>query len=369
MKELLASVRVGEAVGVPGLRAVQLFGPDRTPPYLLAAEAAKTGKFSVEETGIVPKLHVVNLLAQPVLILDGQILSGGRQTRICNTSVLVGAGQKVDIDVSCVEQGRWSYRRRQAHGVPRWRRVPGERIASRRPYERPRDPGAEEADRVVGGEQSDAATREDAGRDDVADLPDSIFRLEAPVEPLRLRARRILEVTEAARREGTRRANQGAVWRDVAAMGAAHGAHSPTGSLEDVFEAVRPRLRPRLDQYTVAPGQTGVAWVVDGRVTAVELFDASTTFAAMAKRLTEAALLAAPLDGQPDDDDPAAVVAEVEAFLRRVAEAGNAATEFPGLGIGRERRAVIEDVAVLALLDGEGMPVHVAGYRRAAAPA
>ncbi len=363
MKELLASVRVGEAVGVPGLRAVQLFGPDRTPPYLLAAEAAKTGKFSVEETGIVPKLHVVNLLAQPVLILDGQILSGGRQTRVCNTSVLVGAGQKVDIDVSCVEQGRWSYRRRHAESIIACRFEPP---ASE---DRERSGRAVEADHGVGGDWRDARTGEDRDPEDEADVPSHLFRLEAPVEPLRLRARRILEVTEAARREGTRRANQGAVWRDVAAMGAAHGAHSPTGSLEDVFEAVRPRLRPRLDQYTVAPGQTGVAWVVDGRVTAVELFDASTTFAAMAKRLTEAALLAAPLDGQPDDDDPAAVVAEVEAFLRRVAEAGNAATEFPGLGIGRERRAVIEDVAVLALLDGEGMPVHVAGYRRAAAPA
>jgi ARG and Rhodanese-Phosphatase-superfamily-associated Protein domain len=55
----------------------------------------------------VPALAVSNPLDEPVLLYDGEELAGAKQNRILNVSVLVAAGSKLDVPVSCVEQGRW----------------------------------------------------------------------------------------------------------------------------------------------------------------------------------------------------------------------------------------------------------------------
>ena len=58
--------------------------------------------------GLVPELFVENPIDSSVLLYDGEELVGAKQNRILNVSVLVGAGAKLPIPVSCVEQGRWS---------------------------------------------------------------------------------------------------------------------------------------------------------------------------------------------------------------------------------------------------------------------
>ena len=55
-----------------------------------------------------PELAVVNPLDEAVLLYDGEELVGAKQNRILNVSVLVAAGAKLPIPVSCVEQGRWA---------------------------------------------------------------------------------------------------------------------------------------------------------------------------------------------------------------------------------------------------------------------
>jgi hypothetical protein len=60
------------------------------------------------DAGSVPELAVINPLGENVLLYDGEELVGAKQNRILNVSVLVGAGAKLPIPVSCVEQGRWN---------------------------------------------------------------------------------------------------------------------------------------------------------------------------------------------------------------------------------------------------------------------
>lgn len=53
-------------------------------------------------------LLVTNLGAIPLLLLEGQLLEGGRQHRMAARSILLAPGEPTRLDVVCVEQGRWA---------------------------------------------------------------------------------------------------------------------------------------------------------------------------------------------------------------------------------------------------------------------
>ena len=57
-----------------------------------------------------PELKVVNDCDERVLLLDGEELIGAKQNRIVNATFLIAGQTEIIIPVSCVEQGRWSYR-------------------------------------------------------------------------------------------------------------------------------------------------------------------------------------------------------------------------------------------------------------------
>ena len=75
------------------------------------------------ESASVPQIQVHNPTDSPLLIPAGKVLSGGRQTRTVNVSILVAPGSTIVIPVSCVEAGRW-------HGQHRFE--DSRRFASRR---------------------------------------------------------------------------------------------------------------------------------------------------------------------------------------------------------------------------------------------
>jgi len=56
----------------------------------------------------VSTLIATNPGTRPLLMLEGQILEGGWQNRVVGRSVLVPARGSMDVDVFCVEAGRWS---------------------------------------------------------------------------------------------------------------------------------------------------------------------------------------------------------------------------------------------------------------------
>ena len=83
------------------------------PDYLLLDEALERDLARVMEVsaeGQVPELAFENASDRKVLLVDGDELVGAKQNRILNLTILVGGGKKLVIPVSCVEQGRWTYR-------------------------------------------------------------------------------------------------------------------------------------------------------------------------------------------------------------------------------------------------------------------
>ena len=106
----LDTFQLGEPVEHRGIVVTPLF-PHRDPvaEYVTLDEALPRG-FRVDETsdaGTVPELVVHNPTDARVLLYDGEELVGAKQDRILNVTVLVEAGAKLPIPVSCVEQGRW----------------------------------------------------------------------------------------------------------------------------------------------------------------------------------------------------------------------------------------------------------------------
>ena len=70
----------------------------------------KSHLFCLHETESVGSLLVENLSLKPLLVLNGEIFDGAMQDRVANETVLIPSKTSVEINVSCVEQGRWSYK-------------------------------------------------------------------------------------------------------------------------------------------------------------------------------------------------------------------------------------------------------------------
>jgi hypothetical protein len=55
----------------------------------------------------VPHLTATNLGSKPALLLEGELLEGGWQTRALAWDLLIAPGDSAVVEVACVEEGRW----------------------------------------------------------------------------------------------------------------------------------------------------------------------------------------------------------------------------------------------------------------------
>lgn len=102
------------SVGNVTLVAIRSTEPDRKrgqlDQYLTLEQASKLGLVEVSElpSEIVEKLRVTNKGDKPLLLVGGDLVKGGKQDRVVARDVIIPSGKTMDIDVFCVEQGRWS---------------------------------------------------------------------------------------------------------------------------------------------------------------------------------------------------------------------------------------------------------------------
>jgi len=262
IESVLSTLEIREPVLAGNLAVFPLYRPTQAPmDYLLLDEALDRDLAHITEVsqaGSVPELAFENASPQRVLLVDGDELVGARQNRIVNISILVGAGKKLVIPVSCVEQGRWSYR--------------SARFA--------------------------AAKR-------------SLFAS--------AKARKMAAVSRSMRDEGERRSDQGAVWDDISEKIAYSRVSSQTSAMADVYEAIEPDLAAYEKSIAITEGQTGAVFASGDRVIGLEFFDSPAAFARCFAKIVRAYAMDA-REGSASVD-PAAALADVRQFLDEMTKA------------------------------------------------
>lgn len=114
LAQFIHHLRLGTPQQLGGMTLIPLLdGMEAGPNYISLNQAMQAGHLTVREVsehGSVPELVAENSGDLPVLLLDGEQLSGAKQNRVLNTSLLLKEHSKSTIPVSCVEAGRWRYR-------------------------------------------------------------------------------------------------------------------------------------------------------------------------------------------------------------------------------------------------------------------
>jgi hypothetical protein len=286
LTQTLEALRVGTPVASANLTMVPLLtGQPTAPDYLLLDDALDAGLAEVTEIsegGSVPELVFSNRSERDVLLVDGEELVGAKQNRVLNLTILVAAGQRTTIPVSCVEAGRWAWRT--------------QRFASGR------------------------------------------RKLHAAARMAKMRG-----VSASLRETGSRARGdiQSEVWRAVDAKLRAFACRSETAALHDVYDSAEQRLQPIRSAFAAQPRQVGAVFFIDGKPAGLELFDAEHTLAKLLPKLVDSYAFDA-LESADETAQGAPSLTDVRALLARIAAAPR--TCYPSVATGTDVR--IEDDAL-----------------------
>ncbi len=295
---LAGPIEVGEPDVAGPLAVYPLIGPATTLDYVAFASAHQQVAITELESGAsVNDLVVSNQGARPVLLYEGEEVIGAMQNRVIDISILIAAGSKTQIPVSCVEQGRWDGGRRHE------RFVPSQQAADPR-----------------------------------------MRRLKSQ------RVRMNAELGLAAR------ADQGEVWREVADRGFEMQASSPTGAMSDIYEGRRDQLGEIREGVKLHEGQCGSVAVIGGRIAMLDFVGRADVFAALQPAIVEGYALDALGQVAVADETAASVAVDagtVRGFTLLTCDVP-AAARIPGPGIGETARFAANGVEGSALIvDGE----------------
>ena len=285
----LGSLQLGEVQLFKNLTMVPVVSDyDNGLGYITLGEALGAGSIEIREIsegGSVPELRVVNRAGKIVLILDGEELVGARQNRIVNTTILVAAGTEIVIPVSCVEQGRWTYK---------------------------------------------------------SDVFSSKHRMMSPS----IRQVKAMDVNASLRSTGRYRSDQSAIWQEVAGLASRRGAVSESMDMDHVFDKEAPVIKEYLEGFVLVDRQVGAVFLVNGKVVGMDAFGKAATFSQVFKNLLESYAMDA-VDRFEKETD--AGNANKQSLDILVAASAAKAESRPSVGLGMDLRLESEKLVGFAL--------------------
>lgn len=301
------ALRPGEPIVHGCLGICPLFKhADGAVTYLTYEEALTAGTVKIGEVGAagsVPELVLENLGEKAILILDGEQLVGAKQNRVLNTTVLIGAGGKFVIPVTCVEQGRWHYEHTR------------EMRSSR--------------------EHLYARTRADKSR----------------------------QVSASLECEGGYSSDQHAIWHNISERLASEHICSPTSAMEDHFASRRETLDgyQRALSFERLKGRgegilAGAVFTLSGTVLGMEALNRGAALEAQWPKL----LNSYAIEAAPGDVGGGVVLEEVRSFLGLISGARMQVFEPPGLG---DDVRITDSAVVGSALVYEGEVIHLCAFK------
>lgn len=214
-------------------------------------------------------MKVTNKADKPVLLLDGEELSGAKQNRVLNTTILLREKTETIIPVSCTEHGRWSYR-------------------------------------------------------------SSHFEESGYIMSARLRSVKNASVHENLKSDCVYRSDQGAVWDEIDVQARVNKVNAPTGAMRDVLEAKQEDMDSYLEHFPVVTDQNGLLVLVNGEVIGLDIVSRTTAFTTLHPKLIKSyvmdALTEKPVKGKDASRKKA------EAFLNKIIQCGENTFDSVGYG-------------------------------------
>jgi hypothetical protein len=165
------------------------------------------------------------------------------------------------------------------------------------------------------------------------------------------------DVTASLSREGSRHADQRAIWEDIAAKASRMHAASETGAMSAIFERHAAPIEAYAEAIVAVDRQVGAVFAIDGAVKGLDLFDSADTLRKVLPKLVRSYAADAIESGRRTPRRPSANRAA--AFLAAVSAAD--ARSFPALGDGVDVRFESPDVTGGALTVDDAI-VHLAAF-------
>ena len=236
----------------------------------------------VSESGSVNNLNVINYSEHFVFMSDGDILSGAKQNRVLNTSVLVSPRSNLTIPVSCVEQGRWRYSRKDFSG-------------------------------------SDISA------------------------PSYMRSSKAQSVKENLKVRKTFAADQSKVWESVGNYEAVFNFKSSTSNLSDIYENREKDLNEFIKNFLPEKDSNGVAIFVHNKLLNLEIFNRTDIYDEyFTKLLKSAAFEAINLTESENTLNEAEAFYKTNEFIDRIT--GLNYERHKGVGAGVEKRFDVDEM-------------------------
>lgn len=249
-----STLSVGLAQTCRNLSVVPILRGEEEPSGVLTLDDALARGLAevteVSDQGDVPRLLFLNHGDDPILMIDGEELVGARQNRILNLSILAPSRRSLEIPVSCVEQGRWSWKSR--------------RFTT--------------SDRTI---------------------------------YAKLRRANVETVSANLRRHGRRHTNQAVVWSSIAAKSARLDVSSETWAASALYERHTNDLDTMTGSFRTTEHQVGAAFTVNGRFAGIEMFGSADLLTRLMPKIVRGYALDALDDEEPAHDvplDPAAIL-------------------------------------------------------------
>jgi hypothetical protein len=293
IKSFLEIAKIARKQVHKNLTVFPLLAPDGIEPeYLTLEQALDENLIQITELdteGSVPELKLKNLGKKSVLIIEGEELVGAKQDRIVNSSFLIAGNTEVVIPVSCVEQGRWSYR-------------------------------------------SEAFT---SGK---------------KMMPASLRREHQEDVKCSLKQGRGYRSDQSRIWDNISAKSASMSVESPTHAMADVYESYEDKLSEFLNKFRLIEWQVGAVFAINGQILGLEGFGCHDTFKRFFDKLVKSYALDA-LDShgtlRKESVPPDKTRRFIESAIKSKGE------RHPSIGLGENVTFESRTVSGAALVEGD----------------